>query len=203
MAVAPVRLRGDPFGNEGDAMGARPLLVSNDAELIDDVLRLAAANGVDVHLSTDAEGARSRWQLAPLVLIGGDVAASVAGAAMSRRRDVVVISRSPTPEDWQRAVLLGAEHVVSLPEGERWLIDRLADSGEGVSRDARLVAVVGCGGGAGASTFAATLALAAASRSSSTVTVKASCATRSATPSARAATSPACVAASPARAGTA
>jgi secretion/DNA translocation related CpaE-like protein len=147
-------------------MGARPLLVSNDAELIDDVLRLAAANSVDVHLSTDAEGARSRWQLAPLVLIGGDVAASVAGAAMSRRRDVVVISRSPTPEDWQRAVLLGAEHVVSLPEGERWLIDRLADSGEGVSRDARVVVVVGCGGGSGASTFAATLALAAASRSS-------------------------------------
>jgi secretion/DNA translocation related CpaE-like protein len=147
-------------------MGARPLLVSNDAELIDDVLRLAAANGVDVHLSTDAEGARSRWQLAPLVLIGSDVAASVAGAAMSRRRDVIVISRSPTPEDWQRAVLLGAEHVVSLPDGERWLIDRLADSGEGVSRDARVIAVVGCGGGAGASTFAATVALAAASRSS-------------------------------------
>ncbi len=146
--------------------GARPLLVSNDSELIDDVLRLAAANGVDVHLSTDAEGARSRWQLAPLVLIGGDAAAAVSSAAMSRRRDVVLISRAPTPEDWQRAVLLGAEHVVSLPEGERWLIDRLADSGEGTPRDAKVVAVVGCGGGAGASTFAATLAMAAASRSS-------------------------------------
>ena len=50
--------------------GARPLLVSNDADLIDDVLRLAAANGVEVHLAADAEGARSRWQLAPLVIVG-------------------------------------------------------------------------------------------------------------------------------------
>jgi secretion/DNA translocation related CpaE-like protein len=146
--------------------GVRPLLVSNEAELIDDILRLAAANGVEVHLATDAEGARSRWQLAPLVLVGSDVAASLAGAGMGRRREVVLVSRTPTPEDWQRAVTLGAEHVVSLPEGERWLIDRLADTGEGTARNGQVVTVVGCGGGAGASTFAATLALAAAARSS-------------------------------------
>ena len=52
-----------------------------------------------------------------------------------------------------------------LPDAERWLIDRLADSGEGTPRDGAVVAVVGAGGGAGASTFAAALALAAASRS--------------------------------------
>jgi secretion/DNA translocation related CpaE-like protein len=145
--------------------GARPLLVSTDADLIDDVLRLAAANGVEVHLATDAEGARSQWQLAPLVIVGADAAASTAGAAMGRRRDVILVSQSPSADDWQCAVALGAEHVVSLPEGERWLIDRLADSGEGVPRDGAVIVVVGSGGGAGASTFAATLALAAASRS--------------------------------------
>ena len=145
--------------------GGRPLLVSNDADLIDDVLRLAAANGVEVHLATDAEGARGRWQLAALVLVGSDAAGLLSGAGLGRRRDVVLVSRTPTPEDWQRAVTLGAEHVVSLPDGERWLIDRLADSGEGVTRDGHVVTVVGCGGGAGASTFASTIALAAAARS--------------------------------------
>ena len=145
---------------------ARPLLVSGDPDLIDDVLRLAAANGVEVHLATDAEAARSRWVLAPLVLVGADAAACAGGraaAAATRRR--AGQPQSPTPDDWQRAVSLGAEHVVRLPDAERWLIDRLADSGEGSPRDGAVVAVVGAGGGAGASTFAAGLALAAAARS--------------------------------------
>ena len=149
----------------GSLNETRPLLVSGDGDLIDDVLRLAAANGVDVHLAMDAEGARGRWQAAPLVLIGADLAAAMAAAGMGRRRDVVLVTRQPIPEDWQRAVALGAEHVVALPEAERWLIDRLADSTEGTARDGGVLAVMGCGGGAGASTFAATLALAAAARS--------------------------------------
>ncbi len=144
---------------------ARPLLVSNDADLIDEVLRLAAANNVEVHLAADAEGARSRWQLAPLVVVGADVVSAVAAARMSRRRDVVLVTAEPTSSDWQLAVSLGAEHVISLPAAERWLIDRLAECVDGPTRDGRLVAVIGAGAGAGASTFAATLALAAASRS--------------------------------------
>ena len=142
--------------------GQRPLLVSNDADLIDEVLRLASANSVEIHLATDVEGARGRWQLAPLVLVGADSGAKVAAARMTRRRDVVLVSREPGPDTWQNAVALGAEHVVALPDAERWLIDRLADSGEGPTRDGRLVAVIGTGAGAGASTFAVTLALAAA-----------------------------------------
>jgi secretion/DNA translocation related CpaE-like protein len=140
----------------------RPLLISTDAELIDDVLRLAAANSVEIHLATDAESARSRWQLAPLVLVGADASLHVASARLTRRRDVVLVARDPSPDTWQNAVALGAEHVVALPEAERWLIDRLADSGEGPTRDGRLLAVMGAGAGAGASTFAVTLALAAA-----------------------------------------
>lgn len=152
---------------------SRPLLVSGDPDLIDDVLRLAAANGVEVHLATDAEAARSHWVLAPMVIVGSDAAARVSTAQLPRRRDVVLVGHTPTPEDWQRAVALGAEHVVCLPDAERWLIDRLADSGEGSSRDGTVVAVVGSGGGAGASTFAAGLALAAASRSLRTLLVDA------------------------------
>ncbi len=143
----------------------RPLLISGDSDLIDDVLRLAAANGIEVHLASDAVSARSHWQLAPLVIVGTDVAGAVASSRMARRRDVVLVTREPTPETWECAVDIGAEHVVALPEAERWLIDRLADSGEGPTRGGRVVAVVGSGGGAGASTFAATLAVVAAARS--------------------------------------
>ena len=143
----------------------RPLLVSNDADLIDDVLRLSAANGVEVHLAADADAARSRWTLAPLVVVGEDALGPVAQARLTRRRDVVLITREPSTATWQRAVEIGAEHVVALPEAERWLIDRLADSGEGPTRAGRVVGITGCGGGAGASTFAATLAVVAAARS--------------------------------------
>jgi secretion/DNA translocation related CpaE-like protein len=143
----------------------RPLLVRGDSDLIDDVLRLAAAAGVEVHLATDPEAARGRWALAPLVLVGADRAEALALARPSRRRDVVLVTRSPGPDDWQRGVALGVEHVVALPDAERWLIDRLADGGEGTPRNGAVVAVVGAGQGAGASTLAATLALAAAARS--------------------------------------
>lgn len=143
-------------------MSARPLLVSNDSDLIDDVLRLAAANAVEVHLATDAPGARGTWQHAPLVLVGGDAAMSLAGSGLGRRRDVVLVCRDPSAEDWKHAVVVGAEHVVSLPEGERWLIDRLADSGEGAPRNGPLLAVVGAGSGSGGSTLAVTLATVAA-----------------------------------------
>lgn len=155
--------------------GTRPLLVSTDADLIDDVLRLAAANGVEVHLATETDAARSRWQLAPLVLVGADAAAALAGAGMGRRRDVVLVSRAPSPDDWQWAVAIGAEHVVSIPDGERWLIDRLADCGEGAPRDGSVLAVIAGSGGAGASTLAATLALGAAARSQRVLLVDGDC----------------------------
>ncbi len=151
----------------------RPLLVSDDAELIDDIVRLAAANGIEVHLAGDVESARSRWQLAPLVIVGQDRLDAVAAARMSRRRDVVVVARPPDERTWPAAVQIGAEHVIALPEAERWLIDRIADSGEGPPRQGRVVVVMGSGGGAGSSTMAATLAVVAASRSLRTMLVDA------------------------------
>lgn len=140
----------------------RPLVVSEDPELVDEIVRLAAANGVEVHLATDAEAARSRWSLAPLILVGVDLAARVAGMRPERRRDVVLVGRHVADADWQRAVTLGAEHVACLPDAERWLIDRLADSGEGPPTNGTVVSVMSTGGGAGASTFASAAAALAA-----------------------------------------
>lgn len=145
----------------------RPLLISSLPDLVDEVARLAAAHGREVHVAHDASAARELWSAAPLVIVGRDQAASVAG--LPRRRDVVLVAGSevagsdgagPDGTDfWRIAVDVGAEHVVTLPAGERWLVDRLADAGEGPARDGRLLAVLGAGGGSGASTFAATTAL--------------------------------------------
>ncbi len=136
----------------------RPLLVSDDSALIDEVLRLAAATNVDVHLAADPESARRQWSRAPLVIVGADLAARMAGLRPERRPDVVLVGRQIGDEDWQRAVTLGAEHVAALPDSERWLADRLADSGEGPSRSGLIVAVMSCGGGSGASTLATVMA---------------------------------------------
>lgn len=136
----------------------RPLLVSDDAALIDDVLRLAAAANVELHLATEPESARGHWSRAPLVLVGTDVAGRMAGLRPERRRDVILVGRQMGDADWQRAVTLGAEHVACLPDSERWLIDRIADSGEGPLRHGFVVGIVSSGGGAGASSLAVTLA---------------------------------------------
>ncbi|MDA3021966.1 MAG: hypothetical protein O2943_04760 [Actinomycetota bacterium] len=150
----------------------RPLLITDDSELTEDILRLAAATGVDIHLETHADSARAQWVIAPLVLIGVDRLADFSN--LPRRRDVIVIARelsgdtdTPPVSDsvWRDAIAIGAEHVVSLPDAERWLIERLAETGEGPSRQGVVVCVLGACGGAGASTVAAVMATSAQSQS--------------------------------------
>ena len=149
----------------------RPLLITDDTDLTEDILRLAAATGVDIHLAAHADAARAQWAIAPLVLIGVDRLADFSN--LPRRRDVVVIARelngavaTPPVSDtvWRDAIAIGAEHVVSLPDAERWLIERLAESGEGPSRQGAVVCVLGACGGAGASTVAAVMATSAQSQ---------------------------------------
>ncbi|NED49318.1 septum site-determining protein minD, partial [Micromonospora aurantiaca] len=53
-----------------------PLLVTSDGDLLDELLRLAAAGGTEVELAADPAAARARWAPAPLVLIGADQAAA-------------------------------------------------------------------------------------------------------------------------------
>ena len=98
----------------------RPLLISSDSDLFDDVLRLAAAHAVELHLATDAEGARGRWQIAPLVLVGADASLMIASGRLPRRRDVVLVTRDPTPDTWQNAVF--TKEMLNPKPGERWLL---------------------------------------------------------------------------------
>ncbi len=64
-----------------------PLIVTEDVELLDDLLRLCAAAGAEpeVHHGPPAQpGRRGGWEQAPMVLVGDDAAARCRGAARRR-----------------------------------------------------------------------------------------------------------------------
>ncbi|MFF9041555.1 septum site-determining protein Ssd [Streptomyces sp. NPDC014892] len=150
----------------------RPLIVTEDVELLDDLLRLCAAAGARPEVHHGVPESRGRWETAPLVLVGNDAARRLRGAA--RRRGVVLVGKDQDDSGvWQRAVEIGADHVLMLPDGEQWLVDRIADVAEGVGRPALTVGVVGGRGGAGASTLACALAVTSARQGTRTLLVDA------------------------------
>ena len=141
----------------------RPLAVTADPALLDDLLRLAATAGVELVVAADAGAARSWWSSAACVLVGADRAADCARARLPRRADVTLVATDLDDAGvWQTAVEVGADRVVLLPDGEDALATRLAVAVEGAGRDAVLVAVLGGRGGAGATTLACALAVTAA-----------------------------------------
>ncbi|MFD4633300.1 septum site-determining protein Ssd [Streptomyces sp. NPDC058284] len=144
-----------------DGRQGGPLIVTEDVELLDDLLRLCAAAGALPEVHHGGPSHRQGWDAAPLVLVGDDAADRVRGAA--RRSGVVLVGRDQDdPGVWRRAVEIGADHVLLLPDGEQWLVDRIADVVEGVGRPALTIGVIGGRGGAGASTLACALAVTAA-----------------------------------------
>ncbi|MET8293690.1 septum site-determining protein Ssd [Streptomyces sp. NPDC005180] len=174
--------------------GGRPLIITEDPLLLDDLLRLCAAAGAEPHVQhgvpehsgagdpgggnpgagddAGADGTRGGvgWDNAPLVLVGDDAARRVRG--VPRRDGVFLVGRDlDDPFVWQRAVQIGAEEVLRLPDAENRLVDRLADVVEGAGRAALTVGVIGGSGGAGASTLACALALRAARAGERTILI--------------------------------
>lgn len=149
---------------DGGGRAGGPLIVTEDLALLDDLLRLCAAAGAEPEVHHTVPEHRASWADAPLVLVGDDAATRCRGAA--RRQGVILVGRDrgdpDDPEVWRRAVEIGADCVLRLPEAESWLVDRIADAAEGAGRQALTVGVIGGRGGAGASTLACALALAAA-----------------------------------------
>jgi secretion/DNA translocation related CpaE-like protein len=140
----------------------RTLALITDERLLDDVLRLAAAAGCELERAPDAAAARLSWAGAPMVLLDEPAARVCAAQRLPRRGRVLVLSSGEPPDElWPHAVAVGAEHVLSLPEAESWLVSALADAAEGAGRPGKVLAVVGGHGGAGASVFAAAVAVAA------------------------------------------
>ncbi|EFL40054.1 septum site determining protein, partial [Streptomyces griseoflavus Tu4000] len=148
----------DPPPATGGGRPGAPLILTEDAGLLDDLLRLCAAAGATPEVHHAVPESRGSWEAAPLVLVGDDAARRVRGAA--RRPGVVLVGRDQDDSGvWRRAVEIGADHVLMLPDGEQWLVDRIADVAEGVGRPALTVGVIGGRGGAGASTLACALAV--------------------------------------------
>ncbi|WP_422737880.1 septum site-determining protein Ssd [Micromonospora sp. WMMD729] len=142
-----------------------PLVVTGDGDLLDDLLRLAAAGGTEVELAPDPAAARTRWAAAPLVLLGVDQAQACLRARLPKRPRLVLVGRAGQIDPgWQIAELIGAQHVAALPAAEPWLVDRLAEHGpdQPAGPGARVVALFGGRGGAGASVLAGGLAVTAA-----------------------------------------
>jgi secretion/DNA translocation related CpaE-like protein len=152
----------------------RPLLVTADPAALDDLLRLVALAGVEGDVATDLAEVRRLWDHAPLVLVGEDLLDALVAARLGRRDGVLVLGRDLDDAGvWQRAVDVGAQRVVFLPDADRWLVDALADASEGREGHGTLLAVVGGRGGAGATTLACALAQTAARRGTSTLLVDA------------------------------
>lgn len=141
----------------------RPLLLTADPALLDDLLRLAAAADAEPDVYDAAALAAPAWRDAPVVVLGADRAEDVLASGLPRRPGLLLVGPDrDDPAVWRQAVTLGAEHVLFLPDAEPWLLDRLADAVADPSTRGRVVAVVGARGGAGATSFAVALALAAA-----------------------------------------
>ncbi|MEU8173515.1 septum site-determining protein Ssd [Microbispora hainanensis] len=152
----------------------RPLAITDDQELLDDLLRIAAAAGVELDVAHAAAQARPHWTRAPLVVVGGDLADDLAATGPPPRQNVVVVTRTAVdPDMWRRCVAVGAHTVLELPEAERLLVEEFGDAAEPVTRAGTVLCVAGGKGGAGATVLAASLALTASRRGLRTLLVDA------------------------------
>jgi secretion/DNA translocation related CpaE-like protein len=143
----------------------RPLLVTNDPDLLDDLLRLAAAADVEVDVAVDPVAARARWSAAPLVLLGADLAGSTVIAQSPARVGVVLVCRGAPEDDVAAGRQTPTMHtVLRLPDAEEAIVERLAKSAAPATSAGFVVGVLGGCGGAGASVLAAALGVSASRR---------------------------------------
>ncbi|HET9255048.1 MAG TPA: septum site-determining protein Ssd [Pseudonocardiaceae bacterium] len=147
-------------GPSGRGSAQRPVMMMAPGGLADEVTRLAAAAGCDLHRVSGPGTAREWWNRAPLVLLDADAAAASVNAGLPRRDGVVVVCADGDPLVWRCAVAVGAQRVVVLPDEEAWLVGALADVLESSADPGRVLAVLGGRGGAGASVLASAIAVA-------------------------------------------
>lgn len=139
------------------------LLITRDEQLLDDLLRLAAAAGTTLDVAHDSTAALRAWGSASVVLLGADQVDVLAAHRPPRREGVHVVSHGPVADGLFRSALVsGAADVVELPQADAWLVEVLTDAADGGIRRASTVGVVAGSGGVGATTFACALGLCAA-----------------------------------------
>lgn len=147
-------------------MERRCLVMAEEPDLLDAMLRLAAAAGVEVARAVDGADARRWWTSSPAVLLDPPAARRCAAAGLPRRDGVAIVSRDEAgPELLRLAVSMGAAEVATLPDAEPRLVGLLADAVQRPApseRTGSVLSVVGGRGGAGASMLATAAAVAAA-----------------------------------------
>lgn len=149
------------------AVTDNPVTVTADPDIRAAVDRWCAALGAVPDTVTSTSAARARWRSAPLVLVGADLVDPLAAGGLPRRDHLVVVAPgtadpSTRPALWRAAVELGAAAVVGTDD-ETLAVEVMGRALDGRG-EAALVAVVGAGGGVGASTLAVGLAQRAAHR---------------------------------------
>ncbi|TDD43378.1 hypothetical protein E1263_41735 [Kribbella antibiotica] len=144
---------------ETTALPPSVLMATTNERLLDDLLRLAAAASITPLVERDLQGLRRGWLNYPLVIVGDDLAAELAGTTPVRRTGVV-LAGTGSDALYRHAFEVGAEAVFRLPADEVALAGRLVDTLDGHRRSAVTLAFVGGCGGAGATTMAAAVALA-------------------------------------------
>lgn len=146
------------MGLRTSAMRRRPLIITSDPELLNDLLRLTAEAGLIADAAADPAAARPYFAGAPMVFIGGDKAQACVRAAFPTRPNVVLVERREAERpDFGQAETLGADHIITLPAGEPWLLERLVSFDD--DDTGSVLAVIGGRGGAGASVLAGGLAI--------------------------------------------
>lgn len=146
-------------------MSSGVLLVTTDDFLISSVRRLCALAGAVCEVDRDSNRVRAVWRDASAVLVGIDVAPALAAAGLPRHERLLVLAGAEIDAaGWRAALSLGATAVLRLPDEEAALVEEVRAPAAVAGQSARVIAVVGGCGGAGASTFAAALALTAARR---------------------------------------
>ena len=148
---------------------AESLLITGDDRLAEQVAPLAAAAGHPLRRIKDPAAARHRWQRATLVVVGADAAEACLDHGLPERGGLILCTTASwigsDPADasmlWPVAMKLRADHVIAVPEGREWLLDRFTCSATATTPAPAAAAVAGHGG-AGASTLALALAATAA-----------------------------------------
>ncbi|MFG1931763.1 septum site-determining protein Ssd [Mycobacterium sp. NPDC048908] len=144
------------------------LALVGDPSLRADVDRVAAAVGVPVVHATDPSG-RNAWSAAAAVVLDASAAGRCAHRALPRRaRVVLIVGAEPHSADFQAAIAVGAQQIITLPVEDGDLMTALANAAEACRDGACHGAVIGViagRGGAGASVFSTALAHAAAAAS--------------------------------------
>ena len=76
-----------------------PLVVTADQDLLDDLLRLAAAGGTEVEVAADPAAARARLPTAPLLVLGADQVVAGLRARLPRHPRTLIVGCEPQALD--------------------------------------------------------------------------------------------------------